>query len=75
MQTVQAYRAGNGSIHETRESAAVADLVDLLGLHENAANMIVHKHKAVSEILNQISGLAYITAYLPQPEAPAAEAP
>lgn len=65
MKTVSAYRAEDGSLHETREGAAVADLI-VAGFDEMAAANIVFHRKTILEVLGQLDRFAHIPVYYPE---------
>ncbi|MFC0280537.1 hypothetical protein ACFOHK_08370 [Falsigemmobacter intermedius] len=64
MKTVSAYRAEDGSLHETREGAAVADLV-AAGFDPAIASQIIERRAVVEDVLRQLTGRAHIPAYYP----------
>lgn len=69
MKTISAYRSEDGTIHETRQDAAVADLIHLIGIPKDYAALIVENSDDIIELLRCLSGASYIRAYLPPPEA------
>lgn len=66
MKSVSAYRAEDGSIHETREGAARADLV-VLGFDSASAAKIIEHREEVTRIFQQVDGLSYIPVHYPDP--------
>ena len=66
MKAISAYRAEDGSLHETRESAAIADLI-LLGFDAAAAARIIEMAEQVESVLRDATGRGYIPAYFPPP--------
>jgi len=64
MKAISAYRAEDGSLHETREGAAIADLI-LLGFDAAAASRIVEMAEEVESVLRDATGRGYIPAYFP----------
>lgn len=67
MKSINAYRAEDGSIHETREAAARADII-AIGFDSKAATQIIERRSELELIFQQVAGYGYIPAYLPQPE-------
>lgn len=65
MKSVSAYRAEDGSLHETREAAARADLV-AIGFDSAVAAQIIERREELTLIFQQASGYGYIPAYFPE---------
>lgn len=65
MKSVSAYRAEDGSLHETREAAARADLI-AIGFDSKAAAQIIERRSELELIFQQVAGYGYIPAYFPE---------
>lgn len=65
MKTISAFRADDGSLHETREGAAGADLA-AMGFPAEAVALMIERRADIEAIFRQISGLEHIPVYYPE---------
>lgn len=63
MKKIQAYIAGDGSLHRTVAGAATADLMVILGATEEVAGEIVRNREAVASILGYVSSPYFILTH------------
>lgn len=71
MKAISAYRSEDGTLHETREGAACADLVSM-GFDLNTARQIIDQRTEIDAVFRQASGLGHIPVYYPSLEPPEA---
>lgn len=64
MKSISAYIAEDGSLHETRESAAVRDLMGV-GFTEPVARLILEHRADLGKVFREASGLDYLPVHYP----------
>ncbi|MFE3839526.1 hypothetical protein [Pseudogemmobacter sonorensis] len=72
MKSISAYRAEDGTLHETHDGAAVADLMTM-GFGIEGARKILDRRTDIERLFREVSGIGYIPAYYPDLSGAAAE--